>query len=95
MAIQLTAINKQADDRYTVTVQDTAIQTGVDEKDSPVYQSYSVTYNPATGKESLKANIEALLSKKEILKVDEDQILQDIKTTIEAIDTSKLGEVSK
>ena len=90
MAIELKTVNKQADDRYSITVEDTDNQIDIDEKGNPIYRSYSVIYNPATGKKHLKAKIEELLKEDKALKTSEEQIMQDIKTTIEAIDSSKL-----
>jgi len=88
--IQLTSVKKQAPDRYVVTVQDTNKATIDPDTQETAYQSYSVTYNPATGKEHLKAKLEELLAKDVAVETDEDQVMQDIKTTIEAIDTAKL-----
>ena len=74
MAIELISISKQADDRYGITVKDTISE-----------QTYSVTYNPATGKDALKKNLEAIIAKKATLSSDEDTIEQDIKLTVESI----------
>ncbi len=90
MAIELKTVTKQADDRYSITVEDTGNQVGLDEKANPIYRSYSVIYNPATGKEHLKVKIKELLKEDKALKTSEEQIMQDIKTTVEAIDSSKL-----
>ena len=92
MAIQLTAISKQANDRYSITIQDTDIQIGLDKDKNPIYQVYSINYNPATGKDHLKANIESFIKKNKALKEAEAQIMQDIKTTVESIDVLKIGE---
>ncbi|MBW2323640.1 MAG: hypothetical protein JRF41_09000, partial [Deltaproteobacteria bacterium] len=60
MAIRLKAVKKRSDSLYTVTVEDTGQVIGQDESGADVYQTYSVKYNPATGREALKTSIEAL-----------------------------------
>jgi len=91
MTIQLVSIDKQADDRYSVTVQDTGDVTGKDENNADVYRTYSLLYNPATGKEALKKNIEALISANKKTATAENTVETDIKTTVESIDTLKIG----
>lgn len=81
MAIELVSISKQADDRYSVTIRDTVAD-----------RTYSCNYNPATGKENLKKNLEALIADEKTLDSAEADIELDIKATVESIDPAAIGE---
>lgn len=75
-------VKKQADDRYSVVVTDT---DDIIDVLSGACRTYSVIYNPANSKESLKAKIEALIADNKALVSAEDTIKADIQATIESI----------
>ena len=91
MAIKVISVNKQADDRYSVIVQDDTEIVGKDGEGVNIYWSESVTYNPTNGKDLLKTKIENLIVARKALDADKVTVLTDIKTIIESIDPTKLG----
>jgi hypothetical protein len=90
MAIQITSINKQAYDKWRITIQDTADVVGKDENNNDVYKSYGVSYYPSKGTDDLKNRIEAQISANKKTLSDADKIETDIKTTVESVDSSKV-----
>ena len=91
MAIQLSSISKRRDNVFTVTVTDTGDQIGTDEKDAPVYRTYSVPYNTSNSTDHLKLEIEAEIAAKKKQELDATAVETDIKTAVESIDTSKIA----
>jgi hypothetical protein len=81
MAIQLTRINKIASDNISVQVFDTETEA-----------SYTTNYNPSTGPAVLKKKIEDLIWADKTKIASESAIESQIKSTIEAIDTGKIGD---
>ena len=90
MAIEIISTTRQADDRYTITIRDTADVTGKDELGTDTYRTYSLNYNPYNGKESLVEAFKAKITETKALEATQEVVKADIKTVIEAIDTTKL-----
>lgn len=90
MAIKLIQTTKIRDDCYSVTVQDTGDQIGIDEDSNPIYRTYTLKHNPVNGDASLKTRFEGLISAKKKLDSDESTVTTAIKTAVEAIDTEKI-----
>lgn len=91
MAIQVVSITKQAEDKYSVTIQDTADVVGTDEKDADIYRTYTHNYNPNRTAENLKGNFEAMIAEKKDKETATSTIETKIKATLETIDPSGLG----
>lgn len=89
--IKILSLNKIRSDCYSVAVQDDLDVVGKDEKGLDIYRTFSTTYNPANGKESLKAKIEDVIKERKGLSSAESAILMDVKPAVESIDTTKLG----
>ena len=90
MAIELVKTQKIRDDCYSVTVRDTETVIGTDELGVNIYKTYSLIYNPINDADALKTRIEELIGATKTFDSDEATVTTAIKTTVEAIDTSKI-----
>jgi len=91
MAINLKAISKRKDNRYSVTVEDTGQVIGRDESGGNIYRTYTVRYNPANGRAALRSSIENLIRAEKAGEQDVFTVESDIKTTVESIDTAAIA----
>ena len=91
MAIQLKSIDKRKDSLYIVTVEDTSQIIGRDESGGNIYRTYTVRYNPANGRTSLRNSIVNTIRAEKAREQDVSSIESDIKTTVEAIDASVIA----
>ena len=91
MAIQLTSISPIRDYIYSITVQDTSDQTGTDADSNPIYKTYTLKFNSNDSAENLKAKFESLIAENKSIVSQKSSIETILKTTIESIDTSKIG----
>jgi len=68
MAIELVNIMQINDGRHQVTIQDTADQTGLDEKNAPVYRTYTLIHPDGETADRLKKRFENLIKAEQVEK---------------------------
>jgi len=90
MALQVKNVSKRHNGTYIITVEETSIQIGTDERGDPIYQAFTVIHNPKDGDSVLSTKIEDEIKKYKAEKEELETVKSNITTVIEKIDSSKL-----
>ena len=90
MALKTKHITERKNGTYVITVEDTSMQTGTNEKGDPIYQTFSVIHNLVDGDTVLKEKVANKVKKSKQEQEAIATMKAKINSTLAEIDYSKL-----
>jgi len=90
MALRTKHISRRDNGTYIVTIEETSLQTGTDEKGDPIYQTFTVIHNPKDGDTMLQEKVTKQIQRYKAKQETINTVKSKIDTVLADIDYSKI-----